>query len=71
LEQTSRDHLVPCSPPFPRVLKWQNSIWERKSSKSKIGKITEEKVTSCTFKKQSRKKFIINGRDARTVADKI
>lgn len=53
------------------VLKRQNSIWERKSSKSKIGKNTEEEVTSCTCKKQNRKEFITNGRDGRTVADKI
>lgn len=41
-----------------------------KRQNSKIGKITEEEVTSCTCKKQSRKEFITNGRDARAVADK-
>lgn len=49
----------------------QNSVWERKSSKSKIGKITEKEVTSCTCTKQSRKEFITNGRDATMVTDKM
>lgn len=49
----------------------QNSVWQRKSSKSKIGKITEKEVTSCTCTKQSRKEFITNGRDATMVTDKM
>lgn len=42
-----------------------------KKVKSKIGKITEKEVTSCTCTKQSRKEFITNGRDAAMVTDKM
>lgn len=52
------------------VLRRQNGKWERKSRASKIGKITEEEVTSCICKKQSSKELITNGRDRRTVEDK-